>query len=459
MTDSGSLHVSTPRAPAYPRSAQRCRVNGWQDGGDVERRLGQEKRKLKHSPPPLVTPDDIVNAQRRTIATTTPLFRSERLSQLYGAEVLLKREDLQLGRSYKVRGAYNTMASLTELERSRGVVAASAGNHAQGLAISCARLGVRGHIFVPTTTPRQKRDRIKALGGEFVSLTLIGKTYDDASAAAHEAAAETGATYVHPFDDPRTIAGQGTVGMEITEQTEPLDVLVVPVGGGGLLAGVATWVKSAWPETRIVGVQPTGAASMAAAVAAGHPVMLESIDTFVDGASVRMAGVATSSIIAELVDELITVDVGAVCVEMLELYQTEGIIAEPAGALASAALEVIRPSGRVGCVVSGGNNDVSRYPEVVERALVHQGLRHYYLVSFPQEPGALRGFLDEVLGEGDDIVVFDYIKKSNRETGPALIGIDLESADRLDGLLARMSASNLVIEKIPYDSPLFTFLH
>lgn len=405
-----------------------------------------------------VSPDDIASAAARTIAVRTPLEPSARLSTMYGVPVLLKREDQQLGRSYKVRGAFNTMSLLTPDELVRGVVTASAGNHAQGLAISCARSGVRGHIVVPTSTPRQKRDRIVALGGEYVRLSLVGRTYDEASTAAGAAAAETGATYVHPFDDPRTVAGQGTVAVEITEQCDGLGTVVVPLGGGGLVAGVATWVKSVWPNTRVVGVEPAGAASMTAALSAGGPVDLGSLDTFVDGASVGRAGAVTFPIVRDLVDEVVAVEVGAVCVEMLELYQTDGVIAEPAGALATAALGVLDLDGPVACILSGGNNDVSRYAEVLERALVHQGLRHYFLVTFPQEPGALRGFLDEVLSDGEDIVVFDYIKKSNRETGPALIGIDLDSADGLPALLARMKGSRLAIEQIPYDSPLFTFL-
>lgn len=411
-----------------------------------------------------VTPQQIAAAASGTIAVRTPVERSARLSEVYGAEVLLKREDLQVGRSYKVRGAYHLMSSLTREDLGRGVVCASAGNHAQGVAISCARLGAQGHIFLPTNTPRQKRDRIAALGGPHVTLTLTGRTYDEASAAAHAEARSSGATYVHPFDDDRTIVGQGTVGFEITEQlgaSAPLDVLVVPVGGGGLLAGVATWVRATWPETRIIGAEPVGAASMRAALDEGHPVALEHIDTFVDGASVGRVGQATYPIIRDLVDSVVEVEVGAVCVEMLELYQTDGIIAEPAGALATAALSQlgIEPGQRVGAIVSGGNNDVSRYAEVAERAMVHRGLRHYFLVSFRQEPGALRGFLDEVLSDGEDIVTFEYVKKNNRETGPALIGIDLDRADGLPSLLQRMAHSKLEIEKIPYDSPLFTFLH
>jgi threonine dehydratase len=411
------------------------------------------------------SPEAVVAAAERTIARRTPLEPSERLSERYAAEVLLKREDLQLGRSYKVRGAYHLMSSLTPEELGRGVVCASAGNHAQGVAISAARLGAQAHIVVPTNTPRQKRERILALGGSHVTLELTGSTYDEASAAAHAHADASGATYVDPFDDERTITGQGTVGVELTEQAgDPLDLVVVPVGGGGLLAGVATWVRHASPTTRIVGVEPVGAASMSAALVAGGPVRLGELDTFVDGAAVGRVGEATYPVVRDLVDDVVAVEVGAVCTEMLELYQVDGIIAEPAGALATAALRQLAHAGqvpqgaRVAAIVSGGNNDVSRYAEVTERSLVHQGLRHYFLVSFPQEPGALRGFLDHVLAEGEDIVVFDYIKKSNRETGPALIGIDLDRADGIAGLMARMAATNLVIEKIPYDSPLFTFL-
>ncbi|MEI7054213.1 threonine ammonia-lyase IlvA [Nocardioides sp. CCNWLW239] len=411
---------------------------------------------------PAVTPAAIEEAAARTIATRTAVERSVRLSERYAAEVLLKREDLQLGRSYKVRGAYNLMSSLAPEELERGVVCASAGNHAQGVAISCARLGVPGQIVVPTNTPKQKRDRITALGGSHVTLTLHGSTYDEASAYAYELGRGLGATYVSAFDDPRTIAGQGTVGYELTSQvSSPLDVLLLPVGGGGLASGVATWVREVWPQTRIIGVEPEGAASMAAAIEAGGPVRLDTLDTFVDGAAVATAGKVTYPIVKEVVDELVSVPVGAICVEMLELYQTEGIIAEPAGALAVAALGQIdlRGATRVGAVLSGGNNDVSRYADVLERALIHQGLRHYFLVSFPQAPGALRGFLDDVLADGEDIVVFEYVKKSNREHGPALIGIDLDSADGLDGLLERMGASDLLIERIEPDSPLFTFLH
>lgn len=399
----------------------------------------------------------------RPVVRRTELEHSDRLSEEVGATVLLKRENRQLTRSYKVRGAYHLISGLTDAERARGVVCASAGNHGQGLAWSCARLGVQGRVYVPGNTPRQKRQRILALGQGRVELVVEGSTYDAAGAAAHADSERSGAVYVPPFDDPRTIAGQGTIAPELVEQApRPLHTVVVPVGGGGLIAGLAVWLRERCPEVRIVGVEPQGAASMTAALAAGGPVALEQVDTFVDGAAVGRVGDLTYPLVRDLVDEVITVDAGAVCTEMLDLYQVEGIIAEPAGALASTAARELAGSfpadAVIACIVSGGNNDVSRYGEILERSLLHQGLRHYFLVSFPQEPGALRHFLDDVLGEGEDIVVFDYVKKNNRETGPALVGIELEAAAGLAGLLDRMAASPLTIERVPPGSPLFTFL-
>jgi threonine dehydratase len=376
--------------------------------------------------------------------------------------VLLKREDMQISRSYKVRGAYNLISSLSKEERYRGVVCASAGNHGQGVAFCCAALQIEGRVFVPATTPRQKRERIRAIGGGWVELTIIGSTYDETSAVALEEAAHTGSVYVHPFDDARTIAGQGSVAVELASQhPAPVDTLVVPIGGGGLIAGIAAWVKDRLPSVRIVGAEPAGAASMSEALAAGGPITLTKLDTFVDGAAVARVGDVTFPMVRDLVDEVVAVPEGAVSTEMLALYQSEGVIAEPAGALASAAaLRYLSrsPNGPVVCVVSGGNNDVSRYAEVVERSLLHEGLRHYFLVTFPQEPGALRHFLEEVLIHGEDVVVFEYIKKNNRETGPALVGIDLERPSDLARLLDRMDASPLQIERVPPGSPLFSFL-
>ena len=397
----------------------------------------------------------------RPIVRRTPLDPSDRLSEALGVPVLLKREDVQLTRSYKVRGAYNLISSLSPEERRLGVACASAGNHGLGLAYSCRELRIRGRVFLPTNTPRQKRERIVAVGGPWIEPVIVGSSYDETSAAALEDSERRGAVYVHPFDDPRTIAGQGTVGLEVAEQADTVDTVVVPVGGGGLIAGIALWLKDRRPEIRIVGAEPAGAASMAAALEHGGPVLLPSVDTFVDGAAVGQVGTLTYPLVRDLVDEVVQVDEGAVCTEMLDLYQSEGIIAEPAGALASAAARQElhrRPEGPVVCIVSGGNNDVSRYAEVVERSLLHQGLRHYFLVTFPQEPGALRTFLNEVLVQGEDIIVFEYVKKNNRETGPALVGIDLNRAEDLAELMKRLGASRLETELVPPGSPLFSFL-
>ncbi len=397
------------------------------------------------------------------VIARTPLERSARLSAATGADVWLKREDLQVVRSYKVRGAYNLIAQLDDAAREAGVVTASAGNHAQGVAYACAALGVKGRVHLPRTTPRQKRDRIAAIGGDMIEMVVGGETYDEVAGLARSES-EHGATLVPAFDDPRTIAGQGTVVQEAVEQlgTAP-DVVVLPVGGGGLLAGSVTWLRERHPETRIVAVEPAGAACLAAALEAGEPVVLESIDTFIDGAAVRRAGDHTFAAVRDADVEMLAVPEGRVCTEMLDLYQTDGIIAEPAGALAASVLrdrEYVRvePGQTVLCVLSGGNNDVSRYAEVVERSLVHEGRKHYFLVEFAQEPGALRRFLDEVLGPDDDITLFEYVKHNNRETGPALVGIELSRAEDHPALLERMAAAPLQIEPIDADSPVFRFL-
>ena len=396
------------------------------------------------------------------VAVRTPLQRNLRLSERTGAQVWLKREDLQIGRSYKLRGAYNLIAQLDDTAKAAGVVCASAGNHGQGLAYSCHILGVHGKVYVPRTTPRQKRDRIAALGGKQIQVIVTGDTYDDAAAAAIAEASATGATMVPAFDDPRTVAGQGTVAVELVEQLgHAPDVLVVPVGGGGLVAGVATWIAERHPGVRIVGVEPGGAASMAAALAAGKPVTLPHVDSFVDGAAVRRVGDVTLPLVREAGVELTSVPEGLVCSEMLALYQTDGLIAEPAGALSTSALGNgldVRPGETVVCLLSGGNNDVSRYGEILERSLVYEGLKHYFLVTFPQEPGALRAFLDETLGPDDDITLFEYVKRNNRETGVALVGIEISSRDDLPLLLSRMEAAPLDIERISPNSPEFRYL-
>ncbi|MBS5341297.1 MAG: threonine ammonia-lyase IlvA, partial [Actinomyces sp. oral taxon 181] len=386
-----------------------------------------------------LSPDLIAQASDilSEVVEKTPVMLSERLSDLIGVPVYLKREDMQKCRSFKVRGAYFRMSTLGEEERRRGVVCASAGNHAQGLAYACAQLKVRGTIYLPSNTPKQKRQRIETIGGDWVEQVIVDGTFDRANAQAQEAARHSGRTYVHPYDDPCTIAGQGTIAVELEEQVlSEAAAVLVPVGGGGLLSGIATWIRSRFPDIKIYGVEPTGAASMSAAMEADQIVSLPTVDPFVDGTAVGRAGELPYSIVKELVDDILVVPEGAVCTEMLDLYHSDGVIAEPAGALASAAARMYfsdaeqrnellgGKEGAIVAIVSGGNNDMTRYAEIMERSLRHEGLRHYFLVTFPQQPGALRSFLEDVLGPGDDIVHFEYTKKNNRDSGPALVGID-----------------------------------
>lgn len=396
------------------------------------------------------------------VATKTPLQKSERLSSEVGRPVYLKREDLQICRSFKVRGAYVRMAAMDEDERKAGVVCASAGNHAQGVAYACAHLGIQGTIFLPASTPRQKRKRIATIGNKWVDPVIVAGDFDEANRVAAKAAKEGGKVYVHPYDDPYTIAGQGSIAVDLDSQLPAdTDMVLIPVGGGGLIAGMATWLKAHRPGIRIVGVESAGAASMKAALQAGNPVSLERVDSFVDGTAVGRAGDLTYQIVRELVDDIVVVPEGAVCTEMLDLYHSEGVIAEPAGALASAAARNFLPqipNGSVVCLVSGGNNDLSRYAEVTERSGRYEGLRHYFLVTFNQEPGALRSFLNDVLSEGEDIIYFQYTKKNNRDTGPALVGIELPDSTDIKGLRRRMAASPLQVQEIDPSSQIFKIL-
>ena len=405
---------------------------------------------------------DVAAGVLAKVATKTPLQKSERLSEEVGRPVYLKREDLQICRSFKVRGAYVRMAAMDEDERAAGVVCASAGNHAQGVAYACAHLGIKGTIFLPASTPRQKRKRIATIGGKWVEPVIVAGDFDEANRVAAAAAKDGGKVYVHPYDDPYTIAGQGSIAVDLDSQLpEDTDMILIPVGGGGLITGMATWLKAHRPGIRIVGVESEGAASMKAAIEAGNPVSLDRVDSFVDGTAVGRAGDLTYQVVRDLVDDIVVVPEGAVCTEMLDLYHSEGVIAEPAGALASAAARNFLPqipNGSVVCLVSGGNNDLSRYAEVTERSGRYEGLRHYFLVTFNQEPGALRSFLNDVLSEGEDIIYFQYTKKNNRDTGPALVGIELPDPTDIKGLRRRMAASPLQVQEIDPSSQIFKIL-
>lgn len=400
------------------------------------------------------------------IIAPTPLQYCPRLSQQYGVEVYLKREDLQDVRSYKIRGAYYNISKLSDDEKAAGVVAASAGNHAQGVAYACRSMGIDGKIFVPKRTPKQKRDRILVHGGDSVELVLTGNNFDEAAEAAHEDALARGATMVEPFNARNTVIGQGTVAAEVVSQLsalgKSLDNILVPVGGGGLIAGIASYLADMSPRTAIVGLEPAGAASMAAAMKAGEPVTLKDVDPFVDGAAVKRVGDINYEIVEQNQGRihLTDVDEGAVCTNMLDLYQNEGIIAEPAGALSVAGLAEVNlaPGSTVVCVISGGNNDVLRYAEIMERSLVHRGLKHYFLVNFAQEPGQLRRFLNDVLGPDDDIALFEYLKKNNRETGAALVGLELARATDLEPLLQRMEDASFDCERLMPGTPEYDYI-
>ncbi|MEW9699308.1 threonine ammonia-lyase IlvA [Paenibacillus sp. SI8] len=408
--------------------------------------------------------EDIIKANHvlSRVIEPSPLQRNEQLSNLYECNVYLKREDMQIVRSFKIRGAYNVIQSLSPEERAAGVVCASAGNHAQGVAYSCKQLGIQGKIFMPTTTPRQKIAQVKLFGGSFVEVILTGDTFDDSSAQARAFCEKENMAFIHPFDDVRTIAGQGTVGLEIMNQIpESPDFIFATIGGGGLVAGVATYLDSVSPQTRIIGVEPEGAASMQESLRMGQVMKLSTIDKFVDGAAVKQVGQLTFDICKEKLEDIVVIPSGKECTTILELYNNNAIVIEPAGALPVAALDAYREQIRgkhVVCIISGGNNDIDRMQEIKERSLVYEGLKHYFILNFPQRAGALREFLEEVLGPTDDITRFEYTKKNNRDDAPALVGIELKNKDDYDGLIERLSQKDYGYIEINKDPKLFNLL-
>lgn len=386
----------------------------------------------------------------RGVVRQTALEQSANLSDEFGANVFLKREDLQIVRSYKIRGAYNKISSLPADVLARGVVCASAGNHAQGVALSCQKLRIYGKIFMPAPTPQQKVRQVKMFGKEFVEVILIGDTFDDAYKEAVQDCTTNGKTFIHPFDDPKIIEGQATVGLEILDDAEaPIDYIFIPVGGGGLSAGVSSVFKTLSPRTKIIGVEPLGAPAMYESRKNGVNTTLEKIDKFVDGAAVKRVGDLTFAICREFLDDVVLVPEGQICTRILRLYNEEAIVVEPAGALSITALEHYREEIRgknVVCIVSGSNNDITRTEDIKERSMLYEGLKHYFIVSFPQRAGALREFLSEILGPTDDIAYFQYSKKNSRERGPAVVGLELQRKEDFDALIERMKSRNIKYE-------------
>ena len=395
------------------------------------------------------------------VVKETPLQYNESLSDEYKCSIYLKREDMQSVRSFKIRGAYNKMKMLTDDQIKNGVVCASAGNHAQGVAFSCAKLKIKGTIYMPDPTPNQKISKVKQFGKEWIDIVLVGDTYDDAYESAVKASNSQNMTFVHPFNDLDVMAGQGTIAKEMIEQSDaPFDILIVAVGGGGLLSGVGSYFKLKSPNTEIIGVEAEGSAALAASMIESKRVRLEKIDRFADGIAVKEIGSITYDIIKEVMSSNVTVHEGAISSSILKLYNEEAIVAEPAGAVSIAALEQLKDRIRgktVGVILCGGNNDVYRTQEITERALLYEGKKHYFIVQFPQRAGALRDFL-EVLGPNDDIARFEYTKKSKKESGPALVGIEVQDHADFESLIQRMKENSINFQHINDNPVLFAML-
>lgn len=411
-----------------------------------------------------ITIENVRKAQKNLtgIVLHTPLTKSLNASEKYNANIILKREDLQVVRSYKIRGAYNKMSSLLSNQLNNGVVCASAGNHAQGVAYSCQLLTIHGTIFMPNTTPKQKIEQVLMFGKEHVSVELIGDSFDDAYYKAKKFGEQQNMAFIHPFDDPKVIEGQGTIGLEILDESDiNIDYLIVPVGGGGLAAGVSSVFKTLSPKTKIIGVEPRGAAAMCASLNNGYNTSLSTMDKFVDGAAVKRIGELTYDICKDQLDDVLMVHEGKVCSTNLELYNREAIVVEPAGALTLAALDQLKDQIKdknVVCIVSGSNNDISRMQEIKERSLLYEQLKHYFIINFPQRAGALKEFVVNVLGPTDDIVHFEFSKKTNKEKGPAIVGIELKNKMDLEPLIANMKSLNFYGEYLNDKPSLFEYL-
>ncbi len=404
---------------------------------------------------------DAAYKRLKKVVTRTPLTYNQHLSKKYQCSVYLKREDLQVVRSYKIRGAYNMMSSLTPAELKNGVVCASAGNHAQGFAYSCNKMNVKGVVFMPVITPNQKVKQTKMFGEENIEVKLVGDTFDDCAVAAKKFTEENKMTFIPPFEDLRIIEGQGTVGLEILEELAYIDYLFLPVGGGGLGSGVGTYFKTYSPKTKIIGLEPEGAPAMFEAFKKGGPVTLENIDRFVDGAAVKRVGDLTYSICKDVLDQMHLVPEGRVCSTILKLYNEDAIVVEPAGALSIAALDDFADQIKgktIVCIVSGSNNDIDRMQEIKERSLQYEGLKHYFLIRFAQRPGALKEFVNHVLGPNDDITRFEYMQKHNKETGPALVGIELKCREDYDVLLANLNKFNINYTELNKNDNVFGYL-
>ncbi|WP_299889001.1 threonine ammonia-lyase IlvA [uncultured Lacinutrix sp.] len=411
---------------------------------------------------PTIEAVEVAAKKLKGVASITPLSTNANYSKQFNCNVLFKREDLQVVRSYKIRGAYNKMSSLTNTEIENGIVCASAGNHAQGVALSCKILKIKGTIYMPSPTPNQKVEQVKMFGEEYIEIVLEGDTFDDSYYAAKLECERLNKTFIHPFNDEKVIEGQATVALEILKQTEtPVDYIFVPVGGGGLSSGLSTVFKYLSPKTKIIGVEPEGAPSMSTSFRNNRNTELKYIEKFVDGAAVQRVGDLNYTICKQNLSDMITVPEGKVCETILDLYNKDAIVVEPAGALSISALDFYKEEIKgknVVCVVSGSNNDITRTAEIKERALLYANLKHYFIIKFPQRAGALREFVVDILSPTDDITHFEYTKKTNRENGAAVVGLQLKSSKDLEPLITKMKLHNFYGDYLNDKPDLFQFL-
>ena len=397
----------------------------------------------------------IKNYVKYDIISNTPLQLNQRLSKKYNCNIYLKREDLQSVRSFKIRGAFNKISNLSDEEKAKGVVCASAGNHAQGVALSCSTLGIHGDIFIPEQTPLQKAERIKYFGGDNCTVYKIGKNFNNCLNKSLEFCESKNKVFIHPYNDIDTIIGQATIAHEIYKSIYP-DMIITTIGGGGLASGISLYNNEINKHCKIIGVEADTCDAMYQSIKNNKITMIDITDDFIDGASVSRVGDITFEICKKYLDRIEIVNTGKVCESILEIYQNDGIISEPAGVLPIACLDNLDPSEVRGknivCILSGGNNDVSRYPEIVERCLLFQNLKHYYIIKFGQTPGQLKKFINSVLGENDDICRFEYIKKTNKEFGTVLLGIQVQHPSNIVKINYELEKNNFEFIKLNKNS-------
>lgn len=393
----------------------------------------------------------------REVFQPTPLMRNDHLSERYEADIWLKREDLSPVRSYKLRGAFNAMRKVIPVQRL--FVCASAGNHAQGVAFMCSYFGVKGVIFMPVTTPQQKIQKTMMFGGAQVEVRLVGDYFDKTLAAAQQFCRQESAHFLSPFDDDDVIEGQASVAVEIEKQLGRVpDHIILPVGGGGLSSGIFSYFGSASNYTF---VEPKGAPSLARALQNGAPIDISPINSFVDGAAVAMVGQRNFDRLQQIdPSAVINLAEDRICVTIIEMLNVEGIVLEPAGALSIEALGEVAEQIKgktVVCIASGGNFDFERLPEVKERAQRYSGVKKYFILRMPQRPGALKEFLN-TLGPDDDICRFEYLKKSARNFGSVLIGIETRSPDSFGIIQSQLDDAGFTYTDITNDETLAQFV-